>query len=66
MFNPRQDIIKREEDELLEIFLLIEKNNYDSSKEAGIRYAKLKGIKSMSIAFKEAKLKYREFIQNNK
>jgi hypothetical protein len=64
MFPTKEDRLKQYEDELLEIYILIEKNNFQSCKEAAIRYGKLKGISNLSSALVEAKARYRIFAEN--
>ncbi len=64
MFGTKEERLKKTEDELLEIFILLDKNTFADSKEATVRYAKLKGITNMAVAFTEAKAKYKMFMQN--
>lgn len=64
MFN-KQQILKNKENELLEIFILVEKNTYGTKKEALIRYAKWKGIKpDYYLLNEELKQHYAQFIEN--
>ena len=51
------------EDELLEIFILVEKNNFESKKEALVRYAKFKGVSvGWHFLHNELNQHYKEFI----
>lgn len=51
---------EQKEDELLEIFILLENNNYESTKEALIRYMRLTGLNALK-AMDEMKEKYKQF-----
>lgn len=50
------------ENELLEIFCLLEQNNFHASKEAALRYQSLMGIKTPADAFEQAKSAYRKYV----
>lgn len=64
MFPTKEERLRKKEDELLEIFILLEDNNFVSAKEAAIRYGKLRGITNLSTALIEAKAKYKKFIED--
>jgi len=62
MFN-KEEMIKKHEDELLEIFILVEQNNFESKKEALMRYAKWKGLKpDWYMLHNELNQHYRDFV----
>ncbi|HWY11729.1 MAG TPA: hypothetical protein VN026_10410 [Bacteroidia bacterium] len=65
MFNKEQ-IIKNRENELLEIFILMEQNDYESKKQALVRYAKWKGLKpDYYMLHNELNQHYKEFLAGN-
>ena len=60
MFD-KEDRIKKEQEELLEIFLLVEENTMRAKVEALRRYAKLYEIKDMLKANELMKKTYSDF-----
>lgn len=65
MLNKQQKL-KEQENELLQIFILVEQNTYDSKKEALVRYAKWKGLKpNYYLLNNELKQHYAEFLKGN-
>lgn len=66
MFPTKEERIAQKENELLEIYILLEQNNYEATKEATIRYQRLQGIDRPSIALIEVKAKYKAYIEGLK
>ncbi len=62
-WNIREEMSKDRENELLEIFILLEKNTFEDSKKAANRYAALIGITNLSKAHNEAVSHYRLFLK---
>ena len=54
--------VKRKQDELLEIYCLMEENRYSSTKAAVIRYQALVGRSNFVTAHTELRAKYLIFI----
>lgn len=63
MFLDKEERLKQMEDELLEIYILLEKDTFEDKKQATMRYARLKGI-DFATAYIEVKARYKIFTEN--
>lgn len=63
MFETEKQRQAIKENELLEIFILLEGNTYAQSREAAERYRKLENLSTVSIALVEAQAKYKTYLE---